>query len=57
MQDVAIIGAGQTAFVRKCGVSIRELCFEAFQEAMEDAQSKLKSGTAKWHSYDKVFGE
>ncbi len=29
----------------------------AFQEAMEDAQSKLKLGTAKWHSYDEVFRE
>jgi acetyl-CoA C-acetyltransferase len=35
MQDVAIIGAGQTAFSRKCGVSVRELCFDAFKEAME----------------------
>ncbi len=35
MEDVAIVGAGQSVFVRQCGVSIRELCFEAFQEAME----------------------
>ncbi len=35
MDDVAIIGAGQTVFLRKCGVSVRELCFEAFKEAME----------------------
>jgi acetyl-CoA C-acetyltransferase len=35
MQDVAIIGAGQSVFSRKCGVSVRELCFEAFKEAME----------------------
>jgi acetyl-CoA C-acetyltransferase len=35
MQDVAIIGAGQTVFSRKCGVSVRELCFDAFKEAME----------------------
>jgi 16S rRNA G966 N2-methylase RsmD len=27
----------------------------AFQEAMELAQDKLKSGTAKWHSYAEVF--
>jgi acetyl-CoA C-acetyltransferase len=35
MQDVAIIGSGQTVFSRKCGVSVRELCFDAFKEAME----------------------
>ena len=35
MKDVAIIGAGQSAFSRKCGISIRELCFDAFKEAME----------------------
>jgi acetyl-CoA C-acetyltransferase len=35
MQDVAIIGVGQSVFSRKCGVSIRELCFEAYNEAME----------------------
>lgn len=34
MADVAIVGVGQSVFSRKCGVSIRELCFEAFQEAM-----------------------
>jgi len=35
MQDVAIIGVGQSVFSRKCGVSIRELCFEAYTEAMD----------------------
>lgn len=35
MEDVAIVGAGQSVFTRKCGVSIRELCFEAFKESME----------------------
>ncbi len=35
MGDVAVIGTGQSVFSRKCGVSVRELCFEAFQEAME----------------------
>ena len=35
MKDVAIIGVGQSVFSRQCGVSIRELCFEAFKEAME----------------------
>jgi len=34
MEDVAIIGVGQSVFSRKCGISIRELCFEAFKEAM-----------------------
>ncbi|MGB9853320.1 MAG: thiolase domain-containing protein [Candidatus Bathyarchaeales archaeon] len=33
---VAIVGVGQTPFSRSCGMSIRELCFEAFKEAMED---------------------
>ena len=35
MDDIAIIGVGQSVFSRKCGVSIRELCFDAFKEAME----------------------
>jgi len=35
MQDVAIVGVGQSVFSRKCGVAIRELCFEAYTEAME----------------------
>ncbi|MGQ9506436.1 MAG: thiolase domain-containing protein [Candidatus Bathycorpusculaceae bacterium] len=34
--DVAIVGVGQTPFTRNCGISIRELCFEAFKNAMED---------------------
>jgi len=42
MEDVAIVGAGQSIFVRKCGVSIRELCFDAFKESMEG----LDIGTA-----------
>jgi len=37
MSDVAVVGVGQTAFTRACGVSIKELCFEAFKEAVEDA--------------------
>ena len=28
-----------------------------FQEAMEETQAKLRSGSAKWYSYDEVFGE
>ena len=35
MADVAIVGAGQTVFSRSCGVSIRELAFDAFKEALE----------------------
>lgn len=34
--DVAIVGVGQTSFTRNCGMSIRELCFEAFKNAIED---------------------
>ena len=33
------------------------LSHPAFQLAMEDAQNKLRSGTAQWHSYNEVFGE
>jgi len=29
----------------------------AFHHAMEDAQAKLRNGTAQWHSYDEVFGD
>ncbi|HBX22089.1 MAG TPA: thiolase domain-containing protein [Desulfotomaculum sp.] len=36
-KDVAIIGVGQSAFVRSYQGSIRELAFEAFREAMQDA--------------------
>jgi len=35
MEDVAVIGAGQSVFARSCGESIRELCFEAYKEALE----------------------
>jgi acetyl-CoA C-acetyltransferase len=35
--DVAIIGVGQSAFVRGYEGSIRELAFEAYREAMKDA--------------------
>ncbi len=35
MENVAIVGVGQSVFSRNCGVSIRELCFEAYKEAME----------------------
>ena len=29
----------------------------AFQQAMEEAQTRLRTGAAQWHSYDEVFGE
>ena len=35
MRDVAIVGVGQSVFSRKCGMSVRELCFEAYSEAMD----------------------
>ncbi|MFC1494858.1 thiolase domain-containing protein, partial [Thermodesulfobacteriota bacterium] len=38
MGKVAIIGVGQSAFVREYPGSIRELAFEGFKEAMQDAQ-------------------
>lgn len=33
------------------------LAHPAFQKAMEDAQARLRAGTAQWHSYDEVFGD
>jgi acetyl-CoA C-acetyltransferase len=33
-KDVAIVGIGQSPFTRKCGVSIGELCFMAYHEAL-----------------------
>ena len=38
MSRVAIIGVGQSTFVRSYPGSIRELAFEGFKEAMQDAQ-------------------
>jgi len=35
MEDVAVIGVGQSVFSRSCGESIRELCFDAYKEAFE----------------------
>ena len=37
MKEVAIVGVGQTAFVRGYEGSIRELAFDAYREAMRDA--------------------
>jgi len=38
MEKIAIIGVGQSKFVRGYPGSIRELAFEGFKEALEDAQ-------------------
>ncbi len=35
-KEVAIVGVGQSNFVRGCGMNIRELAFEAYKEALED---------------------
>jgi len=42
MDRVAIIGVGQSAFVRGYPGSIRELAFEGFRECMQDAQISTK---------------
>jgi len=42
MNEVAIVGVGQSAFVRGYEGSIRELAFEAYREAMTDTQLKPK---------------
>jgi len=42
MGKVGIIGVGQSKFVRTFEGSIRELAFEAFQEAMKDAALTTK---------------
>ncbi len=42
MGKVAIIGVGQSAFVRQYPGSIRELAFEGFKEAMQDAKLTTK---------------
>ena len=38
MGKVAIIGVGQSTFVRSYPGAIRELAFEGFKDAMQDAQ-------------------
>jgi len=42
MGKVAIIGVGQSAFVRSYPGSIRELAFEGFKDALQDAQITTK---------------
>jgi acetyl-CoA C-acetyltransferase len=45
-KDVAVIGVGQSSFVRGYEGSIRELAFEAFREAMQDAGMTQKDVNA-----------
>ncbi len=42
MEQVSIVGVGQSVFSRNCGISIRELSYEAFKEAIDglDLQNK-----------------
>jgi acetyl-CoA C-acetyltransferase len=35
LEDVAVVGVGQSNFSRNCGMTIKEMAFEAFQEAMD----------------------
>ena len=57
MEDVAIVGVGQSTFSRKCEVSIKELVYSAFQEAMEGLEMTNKdidaSITCSAPEYDK----
>jgi acetyl-CoA C-acetyltransferase len=46
MGKVGIIGVGQSSFVRGYPGSIRELAFEGFREAMEDAKIQTKDISA-----------
>ena len=39
-KSVAIVGVGQSAFYRRCGMAPRELCFIGLQEAMKDINLK-----------------
>ena len=57
MDDVAVIGVGQSVFSRKCGVSVKELCFDAYKEALEGLEITNKdidaSITCSAPEYDK----
>lgn len=33
------------------------LTHRAFEQAMVEAQGRLRNGTAQWHSYDEVFDD
>ena len=39
-KDVAIVGAGQSPFTRRCGLSIGEISFLAYQEALDGIRLK-----------------
>ena len=39
------------------GASLVLTIDRAVQAAMEEAQTKLRDGSAEWHSYDEVFGD
>lgn len=39
-KDVAIVGAGQSPFTRRCGLSIGEICFFAYHEALDGIRLK-----------------
>jgi acetyl-CoA C-acetyltransferase len=41
-REVAIVGAGQTPFLRRCDISISEMCFGAFCNAMEGLNLKTE---------------
>ncbi len=57
MDDVAIIGVGQSTFFRKSGLNIRELCFDAYKESMQGLDLTNKdidaSVTCSAPEYDK----
>ena len=37
------------------GAAVKILAHPAFQEAMKEAQAKLRNGKAEWHTFDEVF--
>lgn len=56
MEEVAIVGVGQSQFSRRCGMPITELCFEAFKEAMDDLRlerSRIDASICCSSMYDK----
>lgn len=38
-------------------VTTQILSNKAFREALEDSREKLRTGKAKWQTYDEVFGD
>jgi len=47
-REVAIVAAGQTAFMRRSGATIGELCFSAYREAVR-ANPALPAGRVSYH--------